>query len=276
MSDADLRTDGEQPVTDREVAVAVASAAAGLARERRRAGVSVAATKTSDTDVVTEADRASERLISDLLRHYRPHDAVVGEEGAQLSGDSGVRWIVDPIDGTVNYLYGLDWYAVSVACERDGEMSAGAVVNAATGTVWSASAGEGATRDGEPIRVRDVVPMEQRLIFTGFNYEPDIRTRQAASVAMLLPRIRDIRRFGSCALDLCLLAEGGADGYVEEGVHEWDHAAGGLIAREAGARVETHTGASGRTAIVAAPEGGYEPFLGVVRACDFLDGDTPV
>ena len=195
----------------------------------------VADTKSSVVDVVTEADRASEALIRSLLARARPDDAFLGEEGSDDAGTSGVRWVVDPIDGTVNFLYDLPQYAVSIAAERDGEAVAGVVVNAATGVEYAAALGAGATRDGRPIAVRGTVPLAERLIFTGFSYDADRRAVQAAALVRLLPRVRDVRRLGSCALDLCHVAEGQADGYVEEAVNLWDHAAGGLIAREAGA-----------------------------------------
>lgn len=255
---------------DLEVAVAVAREAAGVILERRRAGVSVAATKTSATDVVTEADHAAEQLIARRLAELRPDDGLLGEEGADEPGTSGVRWVIDPIDGTVNYLYDLEWYAVSVAAERAGRVVAGAVVHAASGSVWAAARGEGATKDGRPIRVRAGVPREQRLVLTGFSYEVPIRTVQAAGVARVLPQIRDIRRFGSAAIDLCLVAEGKADGYVEEGPHLWDYAAGGLIAEEAGATVALRSGASGRPAVVAAPTDTFEDFATLVADCGLV------
>ena len=161
------------------IALDVARAAAELVRGRAARGVAVADTKTSDTDVVTEADRASETLIRRLLRERRPDDAFLGEEGADEAGTSGVRWIVDPIDGTVNFLYGLPAYAVSIAAERDGEVVAGVVLNAVTGTEYVAhlgpdgAAGGGvATRDGIPIGVRAPAPLSHRLVATGFSYDP--------------------------------------------------------------------------------------------------------
>lgn len=253
-----------------ELARHAASEASALVQARGAAGVSVAATKSSDVDIVTEADRASEELIQHLLRAARPDDGFVGEEGGSSSGSSGVRWIVDPIDGTVNFLYGLPQYAVSIAAERDGEVVAGVVRNAATGVEYAATRGGGATRDGRPIGVRAPAPLARRLIFTGFNYDADVRSAQAAAAARLLPRVRDIRRLGSCALDLCHVAEGSADGYVEEGVHEWDYAAGSLIAEEAGARFAVLVGQSGRPAVVCAPSHGFEEFLSAVSDSGFL------
>jgi myo-inositol-1(or 4)-monophosphatase len=251
------------------LALDVAREAGELVRTRREDGVRVAATKTSVTDVVTEADRASEALILERVLAARPDDGILGEEGSDTAGTSGVRWVVDPIDGTVNYLYGLPQYAVSIGIEVDGVVEVGVVVNAASGEEFTAIRGRGATRDGRPIAVREPNDLHRSVVSTGYNYEPAVRARQAAAVAELVVRVADIRRFGSCALDLCAVASGRSDGYVEEGCMPWDHAAGGLIAQEAGAVVEVLTGASGRALVVAAPAASYEGFLGLVRSCGF-------
>ncbi len=252
------------------LAIEVAREAATLVRDRRAAGVTVAATKSSIVDVVTEADQASEALIRDRLLAARPGDGFLGEEGSNDAGESGVRWVVDPIDGTVNYLYGLPQYAVSIAAQVDGRSVAGVVLNAATGTTYTATAGGGAFRDGTPLRVRPVPPLEESLFLTGFSYSPDTRRVQAEALARMLPRVRDIRRLGSCALDLCHVAEGLVDGYVEEGVAEWDHAAASLIAVEAGATFELTTGSHGRPAIVCSPADGFDRFRALVAECGFL------
>jgi myo-inositol-1(or 4)-monophosphatase len=251
------------------LALAVAREAAELVRARREEGVQVAATKSSATDVVTEADRASEELIRERVLAARPGDGFLGEEGSDTAGTSGVRWVVDPIDGTVNYLLGLAQYAVSIGVEVDGNVQVGVVVNAATGDEFAAVRGRGSTRNGRPLAVRTPASLDRSVISTGFNYERAIRARQAAAVAELVVRVADIRRFGSCALDLCALAAGQSDGYVEEGCLPWDHAAGGLIAEEAGAVVEVLTGASGRALVVAAPAPAYPPFLALVTSCGF-------
>lgn len=248
-----------------EVARTVAAEAAALVRERAGEDVTVAETKSSRVDVVTRTDREVEALVRTRLAALRPGDAVLGEEQGQTPGEGGVRWIVDPIDGTVNFLYGLPQYAVSVAAEVDGEVVAGVVSNPATGVEWSAARGLGAHRDGTRLRVRETPPLAETLVLTGFAYEAELRAIQAAGIARLLPRVRDLRRLGACALDLCHLAEGSADAYVEEGVHLWDHAAGALVAREAGARTRIVPGAGGREALVAAPEAGFERFLALVR-----------
>jgi myo-inositol-1(or 4)-monophosphatase len=247
------------------LAVAVATEAAELIATERRSAVEVADTKSSATDIVTRVDRASEELIRSRLLGERPDDGFVGEEGSDDQGTSGVRWVVDPIDGTVNFLYGLPRYAVCIAAEVDGEVVAGVVLDVPSRTCYTATLGGGAFRDGEPISVRGPVPLEQRLVITGFSYVPEIRSVQARAIARLLPRVRDVRRIGSSALDVCHVAEGSADAYVEEGLHPWDYYASGLIAREAGARTLVGTGAGGgMRLLVCAPAHGFDDFLTLV------------
>lgn len=219
------------------------------------------ATKSSDTDVVTTADRAVERSVVAALHRLRPGDAVLGEEYGEAPRDgAAVRWLLDPIDGTVNYLYGLPWYAVSLAAEVDGAVVAGVVRNAATGQEWTAVAGQGAWRDGVRLRGSTETRLGQALVATGFAYDPAQRTRQAAVVAGLIDQVRDIRRLGAAALDLCLAAEGAVDAYYEQGLNLWDHAAGGLIAAEAGLTVAGLAGAApGPEMLVAAPPALFAP-----------------
>lgn len=257
-----------------DLALQVAREAAELVRRYREDGVEVAATKSSATDVVTEADRASETLIRERILAARPSDGILGEEGSDSAGTTGVRWVVDPIDGTVNYVLGLPQYAVSIGVEVDGVMQVGVVVNAATGDEFAAVRGRGATRNGRALAVRAPTRLDRAVVATGYNYEPGIRARQAAAVAELVVRVADIRRFGSCALDLCALAAGQLDGYVEEGCMPWDHAAGGLIAQESGAVVEVLAGASGRDLVVAAPAPVYAGFLDLVGSCGFTGPDA--
>src|SRR5262245_58242634 len=257
-----------------ELAVETARSAGRLIQSGAARGVEVSATKSSDVDVVTESDRSAERLIREALLKARPDDAVLGEEGDDEPGTSGVRWIVDPIDGTVNFLYGIPQYAVSIAAELDGEVVAGVVLNVATGAEYTATLGGQARRDGVPIRVRAVVPLHERLIGTGFSYEAHQREVQAGALLRLLPRIRDIRRLGSCALDLCAVAQGSLDGYMEEGVNLWDHAAGGLVALAAGARVETGRGVGGRLIVMAAPRGGFDDFRLALSEAGYLADST--
>jgi myo-inositol-1(or 4)-monophosphatase len=258
-----------------ELARRTAREAGELVLRHRRDGVSVARTKSSLTDVVTEADQASEQLIRSRLLDARPDDGFLGEEGDDLAGSSGVRWVVDPIDGTVNYLYGLPDFAVSIAALRGDEVVAGVVLAPATGTEHVATRGGGALRDGVPLQVRHAAGLDQALVATGFGYEADVRARQGSSVARLLPRVRDIRRGGSCALDLCGLAAGHLDAYVEEGTHLWDRAAAGLIATEAGARVEVWTTSHGTDLVVASAAAAFEEFAALVRSCEFA-GQEPV
>lgn len=256
------------------LALEVAREAAALVRSARTSPVRVAATKSSATDVVTEVDRASEALIRSRLLAARPGDGFLGEEGGDDDSATGVRWIVDPIDGTVNFLYDFVQYAVSIAAESGGEVVAGAVVNVPTGAEHTATLGGGAFRDGQPMTVRPAAAREHQLVLTGFHYTRALRVRQAEAVGRLLGQVRDIRRAGSSALDLCLVAAGSADAYVEEGVHPWDHAAAGLIAREAGARTEVTTGMGGLDLMICAPAEAFEDFRALVDACGFLGRGT--
>ncbi|MFL6023114.1 MAG: inositol monophosphatase family protein [Marmoricola sp.] len=252
------------------LALAIAREAGMLIAEHRAAGVEIADTKSSATDIVTEADRASETLIRERILAARPDDGVLGEEGSLVAGGSGVRWVVDPIDGTVNYAHGIPNYAVSIGVEVDGEAAVGVVLNPAQGLEYTAVRGRGAFRNGEPIRVAVPVELGQAVVGTGFNYRPEVREIQARTVAAMLPRVADIRRFGSCALDLCAVAEGSLDGYVEEGVGgAWDYTAGGLVATEAGAEVQVLTGVAGRILVTAAPRPSYPAFRDLLAECGF-------
>jgi myo-inositol-1(or 4)-monophosphatase len=242
-----------------ELAVRIARDAAASARRMRDEAITDVSTKSTDTDVVTAADRAVERQVVEELRRQRPDDGVLGEEygtagdGAPLP-PGAVRWILDPIDGTVNYLYGLPQYAVSLAAEVDGVVVAGVVRNAATGDEWTATLGGGAWRGTRRLTGSPRTSLDQTLLATGFGYDKARRAHQGAVVAGLITRVRDIRRFGAAALDLCMAAEGSVDAYFEKGLNPWDHAAGGLIAAEAGLRV---SGLDGRPAdgemLIAAP-----------------------
>jgi myo-inositol-1(or 4)-monophosphatase len=240
-----------------ELAVAVAIEAGGLLAGRH-GRPEVVGTKSSPTDVVTEMDQAAERLIRTRIGQQRPDDAILGEEGGQTGGDAPVRWIVDPLDGTVNYLYGLPDWAVSIAAEVGGRVVAGAVCVPRRGVLYGAAAGGGAWRaalsgssssyanksesahlpaDRERLACTAGVPLSRALIATGFGYERGRRVVQGQVLSAVLPRVRDIRRNGACSVDLCSLAAGNVDGYYERGVQYWDIAAGTLIAREAGAVV---------------------------------------
>jgi myo-inositol-1(or 4)-monophosphatase len=239
-----------------DVAVEVTRQAAELARDLRTYGVSGVATKSTSTDVVTAADKATERYVRDALQQRRPGDVVLGEETGQSAGTGAVRWILDPIDGTVNYLYGVPQYAVSLAAERDGVVVAGIVRHIVSGEEWTATRGGGAHRDGYRLSGSTVTELGQVLVATGFGYAAERRAHQAQVVARLMPRIRDIRRFGSASLDLCFAAEGRVDAYFEKGLNLWDHAAGGLVAAEAGLLVTGLGGTPpGPDLVLAAPPG---------------------
>lgn len=248
-----------------ELAIAAAEAAGTMLIRERPADLGVAATKSSPTDVVTEMDRAAERLIVERIRGARPGDAFLGEEGGESGGAARVRWIIDPVDGTVNYLYGLPDWAVSIAAEVDGEVAAGAVAVPTRGELYTALRGDGAylvRADGaaERLRCNAGVPLERALVATGFGYRPERRAHQAEVLLGVLPNIRDIRRAGSAAVDLCALAAGRVDAYYERGPLEWDIAAGSLIVTEAGGAVG---GLHGRPAsedlVIAAGPGLFGP-----------------
>ncbi|WP_051640150.1 inositol monophosphatase family protein [Cellulomonas sp. URHE0023] len=237
------------------VAETVAREAGELIRTGREGEVSVAATKSSAQDVVTAMDLASEALLRRRLAELRPGDGVLGEEDALTQSSSGTWWVVDPIDGTVNYLYGLPAYAVSVAAVTSPAgtdpdpatwtVLAGCVVAPQDGRTYVAGLGQGATLDGQALQVNQAQPLIDCLVGTGFGYVAARRRSQARVLAELLPQVRDIRRIGSAALDLCALASGGLDLYYERGLQPWDLAAGSLIAQEAGAVV---TGLRGQPA----------------------------
>ena len=225
-------------------ATTFAKMAGELIRRNRPLLVEVAATKSSDVDPVTAMDRASEDLLVQLIRAARPQDAILGEEGGFLQeGTSGLTWVIDPIDGTVNYLYGIHNYAVSVAVvsgppnPSQWQVLAGAVHRVPDSITYSAGRGLGAERDGVPLQLGPGQPVALSLVGTGFGYDADRRRAQGRVVAELLPQVRDIRRLGSAALDLCAIADGQLDIYYERGLQAWDMAAGMLIAQEAGAQV---------------------------------------
>jgi myo-inositol-1(or 4)-monophosphatase len=237
---------GAGPARLLRLAEAAAAEAASMLAARRSAGrPGVIATKSSPTDVVTEADRAAEAMIIDRILAERPGDTILGEEGGLRGGDprsggGAVRWIVDPLDGTVNYMYGLPDFSVSIAAEVDGTIVAGVVHAPERGEVFTAVTGGGAwlRAAGRPavrLHCNAGVRLARALVATGFGYGAPRRRVQGEVVAALLPLVRDIRRAGSAAVDLCSVAAGRVDAYYERGVNYWDIAAGGLIAREAGA-----------------------------------------
>lgn len=220
-----------------DLARSLAIDAGELTQEMRSSVDLVGNTKSSSVDVVTASDEAAERLIVDRLAATRPDDGVLGEEGAGTTGRSGIRWIIDPIDGTTNYIYGIPSYSVSIAAEIDGELVVGVVYEPVFERCYAARRGGEATKNGQPISVNTDPSVETALVATGFGYVADRRRGQAEVLVELLPRVRDIRRFGSAALDLCYLADGQVDAYYERGLNPWDLAAGTVIARAAGAVV---------------------------------------
>ncbi|GAA2863048.1 inositol monophosphatase [Actinoplanes cyaneus] len=266
---------GSSPEELLSIAVRVARDAADTARRMRDEAIGDVQTKSTDTDVVTAADKAVERQVAEALLAGRPGDTVLGEEygGAQDAAPGAVRWILDPIDGTVNYLYGLPQYAVSLAAEVGGEVVAGVVRNAATGDEWTATRGGGAWRDGRRLACSTETSLGQALIGTGFGYDPRRRAHQARVFTQLITRVRDIRRFGAASLDLCLTAEGKLDAYYEKGLNLWDHAAGGLIAAEAGMVVTGLNGApAGPTMVLVAPPALHQELHDLLVGVDAAGG----
>ncbi|WP_205538983.1 inositol monophosphatase family protein [Mycobacterium kyogaense] len=275
--------------------LAVAAVAQRLAEEaaafvlRRRAEVfdqasqadadAAIRSKSTPTDPVTIVDTETERLLRERLAQLRPGEPILGEEEGGPDGrhDDRLTWVLDPIDGTVNFVYGIEAFAVSIGVQRGGVSVAGAVADVAHGAVYAAAAGHGAwvVRAGQTTRLHcsGVSSLPMALVGTGFSYQPEDRRRQGAVVAALLPEIRDLRRIGSCALDLCMVAAGRLDAYFEDGVHLWDWAAGALIAAEAGAVVRAPTGVGAGLMVAAAP-GVAGEFDDVLRRCGVdLDSD---
>jgi myo-inositol-1(or 4)-monophosphatase len=203
--------------------------------------------------MVSDADRLAEEAIAALIRRERPTDGLLGEEGAATGGTSGRRWVVDPLDGTTNYLYGFPVWAVSVAVEDADGALAGVVLDPSRGELFGAARGGGATLNGEPIGVREGTPLERSLIATGFAYDPDRRAEQARVLRHVLPRVRDVRRGGAAALDLAWVAAGRVDGYYERGLKPWDWAAGRLLVAEAGGAVASLPGPPEGLAAAAPP-----------------------
>jgi myo-inositol-1(or 4)-monophosphatase len=263
--------DDSDPGGLRAVAELLATEAAVFVRRRRTEvfgadgrsddGISAVRTKSSPTDPVTVVDTETERLLRERLAELRPGDPIVGEEegGSALGHHGKPTWVLDPIDGTVNFVYGIEAYAVSVGVQVDGRSVAGAVANVPTGEVFSAALGQGAhlRRDDVTISLRcnPIDDVAMALVGTGFGYSPERRQQQAHVLARLLPGVRDVRRIGSCALDLCMVAAGRLDAYYELGVNVWDWAAGALIAEEAGAVMLLPPVDAGASLIVAAAPG---------------------
>ncbi|ORB26630.1 inositol monophosphatase family protein [Mycolicibacterium parafortuitum] len=279
---------GTDPALLREVAEQLATEAAEFVR-RRRAEVfgqgpsgtdglgGAVRVKSSSTDPVTVVDTETERLLRDRLAALRPGDAILGEEegGAVGVAPGQLTWVLDPIDGTVNFLYGIPAYAVSVGVRRDGASVAGAVADVAAGEVYSAALGGGArVRRGDVVtelRCSSAADLSTALVGTGFSYDRAHRRRQGEIIAELLPQVRDLRRIGSCALDLCSVAAGRLDAYFEDDVHVWDWAAAALIAAEAGAHVRPPESTQGGGRMVAAAPGIREQLEAALARAGALD-----
>ena len=272
------------------VALEVAGLAAAHVRRRRpelfggavsasdsaASGADAISTKSTPTDPVTLADTETEALIRSRLRELRPDDEILGEEaGGGVDVPTGVRWVIDPIDGTVNFMYGIPAYAVSVAAQVNGKSVAGAVVDVARAITYSATLGGGAfIDDGDQrsaLKCNSIDQVELALVATGFGYDAARRQAQGEIVAHLLPRVRDLRRIGAAALDLCMVASGAVDAHFEHGLSPWDWAAGGLIAAEAGAVVDlppaNSRSADGHATIAMAP-GIAAAFTALLDECD--------
>ncbi len=257
------------------IAEAAARESGTLLLEAQRGTVEVTQTKSSPTDVVTAVDIASEQLIRQRVLDQRPEDGFVGEEGDDAPGSSGVTWIADPIDGTVNFVYGIPQFAVSLAASFEGTVVAGVVHNPMSGETFTAALGEGARLDGRLISVGSCREVAQALVGTGYSYRADVRASQAVETSRLVSSVRDIRRMGSAALDLCSVACGRFDAYVERGLKPWDLAAGRLMVTEAGGRVEGLRGSDpGELIVTAASSELYDAFHGSLLAAGF--GEWPL
>jgi myo-inositol-1(or 4)-monophosphatase len=250
------------------VALSAAQAAAHVVATGTPEGVT---TKSSATDMVTDVDRNAEAAISAVIASSRPDDGVLGEEGTSRPGATGVRWVFDPLDGTTNFLFGVPQFSVSVAAEIDGKPVVGVVIDPSRDETWAAATGCGACLNGSPVSVASGrSSLATALVATGFGYQSSRREWQAGVAARVIPAVRDIRRFGSAALDLCWTAAGRFDAYYEWGLNPWDLAAGALICSEAGARVEA---LKGRLIVVATPEL-FDPLRDLLESAGGLDASA--
>ena len=252
-----------------DLAQRAAQSAGILLRDERPAVLQVNA-KSSPTDVVTQMDRAAEEHLAQVILEERPGDGILGEEGGERAGATGVRWVVDPLDGTTNYLYGLPLWSVSVGVEVSGIVVAGAVCVPELGLTYTARQGGGAWEESRSgirrLEASSVTDLSQALLSTGFGYDSEQRRRQALALVAVAPRVRDVRRLGSAAIDLCWVAAGFTDAYVESRLNPWDVAAGALIAREAGARVIGDEDPLGAPFVLASAPGIVDELLEVLEA----------
>jgi myo-inositol-1(or 4)-monophosphatase len=243
-----------------ELSVELAREAGGLQKTRTQGQIRVE-TKSSATDLVSEVDRESERAIVERLSAVRPDDAILAEEGTLRAGTSGVRWVIDPLDGTTNYLYGYPAFAVSIAVELDGQARIGTVYDSSAGCCYTALRGFGAFCEDRPLKVREQSDLARSVVATGFSYDARQRELQGEVLGAVLCRVSDIRRSGSAALDLCHVAAGHLDAYWELDNGPWDYGAGSVIAREAGAQVLFAPAAHGRGPAVVAANSSLMPSL---------------
>lgn len=244
---------------------AAAVLAAGSAPDHEVTGIS---TKISATDMVSDVDRAAEAAVAQVLQSRRPDDAIVGEEGTSSPGTSGVRWVVDPLDGTTNFLFGIPQFCVSVAAEIDSRPVVGVVIDPSRPEVWAAVSGYGSVVNGVPCRVAtERSSLAEALCATGFGYRPERRRWQGEVLARVVALVRDVRRFGSAALDLCWTGAGRYDAYFEWGLNPWDRSAGSLVASEAGARVDI----VGAGLVVAAVPELWDPLCSLLESAGAFD-----
>jgi myo-inositol-1(or 4)-monophosphatase len=240
------------PAELERIASAAVRAAAGVitpAYGRPRA----VGSKSSPTDIVTQTDLRAEDLVRRLLRDATPGAGLLGEEGGTTAAGARVQWVIDPLDGTINFLYGVPIFAVSIAAAIDGEIVAGAVIDVLRGELFSAHLGGGARQDGDSIGVSACTSLPEALVATGFSYQAELRDQQGAIAHRVLPRARDLRCFGSAALELCWVACARIDAYFQRDTEIWDRAAGALIAAEAGARTELPCPENDDLIVAAAP-----------------------
>lgn len=246
------------------IAISAAQAAGELLRARFGAEAVGVDTKTTTTDMVSDADRAAEELIVAVVRAARPDDAILGEESGASEGGSGFRWVIDPLDGTTNFLFGVPHWAVSIAVEDGAGVVAAVVFDACRNELFTAERGAGARLNGEPLAVRRTPSLAQALCATGFSYRPDERVVASRALVDLIGVVRDIRRAGAAALDLAWVAAGRLDAYFENPIEWWDTAAGSLLVTEAGGRWAHTPGIDGAHGLVAASEQIFDDLLAAV------------
>lgn len=250
-----------------ELAVDAATRAGALLLDRFRGPAAGVGSKSTPTDLVSAADLEAEARILDVVRAARPNDAILAEEGGAGAGTTGLRWVIDPLDGTVNFLFGIPQWSVSVAVQDEAGALAAVVHDPCRAETFTAMRGDGARLDGERVTVADVPDLAEALVVTGFSYDADVRASQASTLAGLLGRVRDIRRLGSAALDLAWTACGRVHGFYEAPLGEWDMAAGRLLVTEAGGRCTDLASVLGPGIVASGPEV-HDALVGAVGPAD--------